>query len=106
YAVVVQTSTPGPATTTLPSDKLATAPNTLAPGAANAVTHSYLLYSTDGSSWKKTDLQAVGAPANAAVASTSVGADHIDVTYQTAVAGAGGNIESFKLTTLVGTPKA
>jgi len=77
---------------------------TLAPD-ANA-THSYLLYSADGNAWKITDLDSVGAPAGASVANTSVGADHIDVTFQDPIAGSGNGPTTSKLTTLVGTPRA
>jgi len=36
----------------------------------------------------------------------SVGADHIELTFQVPVGGSDGGIGSWKLTTLVGTPKA
>jgi len=98
YAVVVQKQTPR---TDPPSAKTG---GTLAPDAS--ATHSYLLYSADGNAWKITDLDSVGAPAGASVANTSVGADHIDVTFQDPIAGSGNGPTTSKLTTLVGTPRA
>jgi hypothetical protein len=73
-----------------------------APGPA----HSYLLYSVDGNAWKSTDLASVGAPADGSFASASVGSDHIDVTFQVPADRTGDVVTSWKLTTLVGTPKA
>lgn len=96
YAVVAQVSSPvSPNTTT---------GDTVAPDAPNG--HTYLLYSADGSSWKTTDLTSAGAPAHGSFASASVGNDHIEVTFQDPVYGSGTTPDSWKLTTLVGTPKA
>ncbi|HUI48293.1 MAG TPA: hypothetical protein VL119_06335 [Acidimicrobiia bacterium] len=79
---------------------------TAAPNSPDAAGHTYLFDSNDGSSWKITDLAEVGEPPNATLASTSVGADHVDLTFQQALPGDGGAVKSWKLVTLVGTPKA
>ena len=82
YAVVVRTNGPGGA-------------------------HTYLLHSGDGAAWKVTDLGAEGAPSKDGVVSVTVGADHIDVSYEVAASrSADGAPESYKLVELLGTPKA
>ena len=69
--------------------------------------HAYLLHSSDGTTWKVTDLGAAGAPANGQIASVSVGADHIDVSYEVPQGVApGGGAATYKLVELLGTPKA
>lgn len=82
-------------------------PNTEAPPSAEAVlAHTFLLHSSDGVSWKVTSLATIGAPADGSMSNLSVGADHIDVSFQSPVTGADGAISASKLTTLVATPKA
>jgi hypothetical protein len=82
-------------------------PNTKAPpSAADVLAHTFLLYSGDGVSWKVTNLAATGAPADGSVSDLSVGADHIDVSFQSPATRADGAVSATKLTTLVGTPKA
>jgi hypothetical protein len=81
-------------------------PTTLSPVATMTDEHRYLLYSVDGASWKVTDLAADGAPAKSPVSTTSVGADHVDITYEVSVPVAEGAPAQWKLVTLVGTPKA
>jgi hypothetical protein len=82
-------------------------PNTEAPpSAAEVLAHTFLLHSSDGVSWKVTNLATTGAPADGSVSNLSVGADHIDVSFQSPATGADGAISASKLTTLVGTPKA
>jgi hypothetical protein len=80
--------------------------------------HTYLLHSSAGASWKVTDLGAAGAPANAMLSSVSVGADHIDVSYEVPQGSSttpitttdglapGGAAATYKLVELLGTPKA
>jgi hypothetical protein len=99
FAVVAQAGAPASPTTVAPGDAVAS-------DGTKASGPPYLLYSTDGSDWKKTDLAAVGAPSHGSYSSMNVGADHIDVTYTDPVYGAGTTPTSWKLTTLVGTPKA
>jgi hypothetical protein len=84
-----------------------TTTNTLAPPTrAEVAAHTYLLHSSDGVSWKVTSLADVGAPPQGSFSSLNVGADHIDLSFQSDVAGADGAISASKLTTLIGTPKA
>ncbi len=69
--------------------------------------HTYLLHSGDGATWKVTDLGAEGAPSNDGVVSVTVGADHIDVSYEVAATrDPDGTPASYKLVDLLGTPKA
>ena len=82
-------------------------PNTEAPPSAEAVlAHTFLLHSSDGVSWKVTSLATIGAPADGSMSNLSVGADHIDVSFQSPATGSGGALSASKLTTLVATPKA
>ena len=100
YAAVVHTSQPVTGNTLQGGT-----PITAAPNAANE--HAYLLQSTDGVTWATTDLAKVGAPADGFVSSVSVGADHVEVSFE--VPGTktnDGAPETYKLVTLVGTPKA
>jgi hypothetical protein len=64
--------------------------------------HDYLLFSTDGSTWSTSDLDAAGAPAAAYPLQVMVGADHIAVDYEQAIGTPGG---PSKLTTVLATPK-
>jgi hypothetical protein len=83
YAVTVQTGTPGGAGPT------------------------YLLQSSDGVNWSVSDLAADGAPANGLLSSVSVGADHLDISYDVQQGtGSDGAPVSYKLVELLGTPKA
>ena len=66
-----------------------------------------LLHSSDGVVWKDTDLGAEGAPANGDLSGVSVGADHIDVSYEVPQGKLpDGAPASYKLVELLGTPKA
>ena len=103
YAVVVNTGREVAGGATADPTKT---PATLSPTATVTDRHQYLLYSVDGTSWKVTDLATDGAPANGTVSTTSVGADHIDITYTVSVQVAQGAPAQWKLDTLVGTPKA
>jgi len=76
-------------------------------GTQNHIEHVYLLHSGDGATWKVTDLGAEGAPANGMLSSVSVGADHIDVSYEVAQGTLpDGAPASYKLVELLGTPTA
>jgi hypothetical protein len=76
-------------------------------GGEGRTEHSYLLHSSDGATWKVTDLAAAGAPANGQISSVSVGADHIDVSYEVPQGQApDGAAATYKLVELLGTPKA
>ncbi len=67
--------------------------------------HRYLLHSSDGTSWKVTDLATVGAPAKGGLEGLVVGADHIDVTFGLTDATPAAGTPA-QLVTLVATPKA
>ena len=62
----------------------------------------YLLFSSDGVSWKTTDLPSVGEPANSYPLQVTVGADHVSVDYAGSDVTAGG---ATHITTLLGTPE-
>ena len=64
--------------------------------------HYYLLFSTDGTTWKTSDLGAVGQPANAYPIQVTVGADHVAVDFEGPTPSSNGSI---KTTTVIGTPK-
>ena len=75
-------------------------------GPANSV-RSFLLYSSDGVTWKVTDLDGVGMPANASSMAVTVGSDHIDVSFEVPKSTTpDGGVESYKLESLLATPKA
>jgi hypothetical protein len=76
------------------------------PSSSNVSEHTYLLHSSDGVSWKVTNLADAGAPADGSVSNLNVGADHIDVSFQSPQTGPDGAISATKLVTLVATPKA
>jgi hypothetical protein len=104
YAVVVRTTGSEGA-----AEKVGASgtPNTLAPPSnAEVLSHTYLLHSSDGVSWKVTNLADAGAPSDGSMSTMNVGADHIDVTFEVPQTGSDGAVGSFKLVTLVATPKA
>jgi hypothetical protein len=102
YAAVVRTGSARSA-----AGNSAGTPATVAPPSGTGVTeHAYLLHSSDGVTWKVTNLADAGAPADGSVSNLNVGADHIDVSFQSPQTGPDGAISATKLVTLVATPTA
>jgi hypothetical protein len=79
---------------------------TLDPNTKRTADHAYLMNSTDGITWKVTDLAAQGAPADGFVSGLTVGLDHIDVSYIVNGTQAADGSVTNKLVELLGTPKA
>lgn len=73
---------------------------------ANHSVHSFLINSSDGATWKVSDLNALGMPTDASTyGGVTVGADHLDVSYSVPNGtDADGNFVS-KLVSLIATPK-